>query len=298
MSPLISVVIPTFQRCKKLKNALDSVLGQTYKNFEVLIIDDGSTDGTKEMVNSIKDSRVSYIWQKNSGKPANPRNRGIKLAKANWIAFLDSDDIWKKNKLSEVSKYLSEKNQFIYHDFSIIDYNKKSKEKVIKSSSLKDPKCIELLINGNTIGLSTVIVSKKLLIKINGFNEDERMTAAEDYNAWLKIAKISDNFFYLPKNLSYYSSNEDSISNQDMSIPKSFAMKEYMHLLSNRQKIIVKTKLKYNSGCFNLFKKRFKYSKECFFFVIKYGSLLYKTKSIIRLFQIFSLRFFSYCENY
>jgi len=298
MSPLISVVIPTFQRCKKLKNALVSVLGQTYKNFEVLIIDDGSTDGTKEMVNSIKDSRVSYIWQKNSGKPANPRNRGIKLAKANWIAFLDSDDIWKKNKLSEVSKYLSEKNQFIYHDFSIIDYNKNSKEKVIKSSSLKDPKCIELLINGNTIGLSTVIVSKKLLIKINGFNEDERMTAAEDYNAWLKIAKISDNFFYLPKNLSYYSSNEDSISNQDMSIPKSFAMKEYMHLLSNRQKIIVKTKLKYNSGCFNLFKKRFKYSTKCFFFVIKYGSLLYKTKSIIRLFQIFSLRFFSYCENY
>jgi len=298
MSTLISVIIPTFQRCKKLKNALDSVLSQTYKNFEVLIIDDGSTDGTKEMVNSINDPRISYIWQKNSGKPANPRNRGIKLARANWIAFLDSDDSWKKNKLSEVSKYFSKKNQFIYHDFSIIDYNKNSKEKVIKSSSLKDPKCIDLLINGNTIGLSTVVVSKKLLMKINGFNEDERMIACEDYNAWLKIAKISDNFFYLPKNLSNYSLDEGSISNQDMSIPKSFAVKEYLYLLSNKQKIIVKTKLQYNSGCFNLFKKRFKPSIKYFFFVIKYGSLLYKIKSIIRLFQIFMLRFFSYYKNF
>ena len=99
MKPLISVIIPTYQRRDKLKITLKSVLSQTYTNYEVLIMDDGSNDGTKEMVNSLNDSRIFYNWQKNTGGPAKPRNNGIKIAKGDWIAFLDDDDVWKENKL-------------------------------------------------------------------------------------------------------------------------------------------------------------------------------------------------------
>ena len=78
MQPVVSIVIPTYQRCSRLKKALQSVISQTYKDFEVLIMDDGSNDGTKEMVMNLNDSRISYYWQKNSGGPAKPRNEGIK----------------------------------------------------------------------------------------------------------------------------------------------------------------------------------------------------------------------------
>ena len=115
MKPLISVVIPTYQRRDKLKVTLDSVLSQTYENYEVLIMDDGSTDGTKEMVNSYSDPRIFYNWQENTGGPAKPRNNGIKISKGSWIAFLDDDDNWKKNKLDEICGQIHSNNDFIYH---------------------------------------------------------------------------------------------------------------------------------------------------------------------------------------
>ena len=92
MNSLISIIIPTFQRRDKLKIALMSVMSQTYRDYEVLIMDDGSTDGTDEMVYSFKDSRIFYNWQKNTGGPAKPRNDAIKIAKGEWVAFLDDDD--------------------------------------------------------------------------------------------------------------------------------------------------------------------------------------------------------------
>ena len=102
MKPLISVIIPTYQRSDKLKIAIQSVLAQTFVNFEVLIMDDGSEDGTRDIVNSFKDHRIFYSWQKNTGGPASPRNNGIKIAKGEWIALLDDDDAWAENKLDEV----------------------------------------------------------------------------------------------------------------------------------------------------------------------------------------------------
>ena len=87
MKPLISVVIPTYQRRDKLKVTLDSVLSQTYENYEVLIMDDGSTDGTKEMVNSYSDPRIFYNWQENTGGPAKPEIMELKFLKGVGLHF-------------------------------------------------------------------------------------------------------------------------------------------------------------------------------------------------------------------
>ena len=86
-TPLFSVVIPTYNRANMLQRALESVLAQSYDNFEILVMDDGSTDNTAEVVASFTDPRITYRWNKNFGGPARPRNKGIALAKGEWICL-------------------------------------------------------------------------------------------------------------------------------------------------------------------------------------------------------------------
>ena len=93
-----SVVIPTYNRINNLKKALESVLNQTYQNFQVVIIDDGSQDGTEAYIYSLNNPKIKYVWQKNSGLPSVARNNGIKISDNEWICFLDSDDFWENNK--------------------------------------------------------------------------------------------------------------------------------------------------------------------------------------------------------
>ena len=286
MKPLISVVIPTYQRRDKLKVTLDSVLSQTYDNYEVLIMDDGSTDGTNKMISSYNDPRIFYNWQENTGGPAKPRNNGIKISKGSWIAFLDDDDTWKKNKLGEICGQINSYNDFIYHDYSLVLDNKHSNKKIIKSSNLKSPIFNNLLINGNIIGLSTVVTRKELLLKINGFNEDVNMAPCADYNAWLRISQLTDKFFYLPKNLSYYNVDNDNMSNQDMTISKRLAIKEFSNFLTYKQKSTLEAKLNYQSGSFNFSKKNYKNATNLFLSSFKHGDFYIKMKSFLRFSQV------------
>ncbi len=286
MKPLISVIIPTYQRRDKLKVTLDSVLSQTYDNYEVLIMDDGSTDGTNKMISSYNDPRIFYNWQENTGGPAKPRNNGIKISKGSWIAFLDDDDTWKKNKLDEICGQIHSNNDFIYHDYSLILNNKYSNKKIVKSSNLKSPIFNNLLINGNIIGLSTVVVRKELLLKINGFNEDVNMAPCADYNAWLRIAQLTNKFFYLPKNLSYYNVDNNNMSNQDMTISKRLAIKEFSNFLTYKQKSALEAKLNYQSGSFNFSKKNYQNATNLFLSAFKHGDFYIKTKSFVRFSQV------------
>ncbi len=288
MQPFFSIIIPTFQRYRELKLSLQSVLNQTCTDYEILVMDDGSTDETGKLVKSFKDKRIFYHWQTNSGGPASPRNRGIKFAKGKWIAFLDSDDTWKKNKLEEVKKYINSNKDvdLIYHDFTIIHLDNFQKIKIVKSLSLNSPIGIDLLLRGNVIGLSTVVVRKELLAKVDGFNENKDMIGCEDYNAWLKISRFTENFFYLQKNLGNYTIHKKRLSVQDMTLPRSSAIKDHLFLLNNKQKIYLKSKFNYESGCFDYSQKKFEKSISKFLLAFKDGSYLIKVKSIVKIFQI------------
>jgi glycosyltransferase involved in cell wall biosynthesis len=103
--PLVSIVIPTYNRLDYVQQAVESVLAQTYQNFELLVIDDGSTDATCEVLPAKYKGRINYIWQENRGESA-ARNRGLALSKGQYIAFLDSDDLWCPQKLSSQVKML------------------------------------------------------------------------------------------------------------------------------------------------------------------------------------------------
>ena len=112
----ISVIVPTYNRADLISETIESILNQTYKYFELIIVDDGSTDNTEEVIRKFKDSRIKYIKTDNWGGPARPRNTGIKKTKGEYIAFCDDDDIWLPKKLEKqirVFKFLMKQRCFI-----------------------------------------------------------------------------------------------------------------------------------------------------------------------------------------
>ncbi len=131
---IFSVIIPKYNRTETLKRALQSLVTQTYKEFEVIVCDDGSTDNTKEIVDSFKNNlSIRYIWEENWGGPARPRNSGINISKNEWICFLDSDDWWYPKKLETVLSRLNNAD-IIYHDLDVFTPNGK---KITKKNSWK-----------------------------------------------------------------------------------------------------------------------------------------------------------------
>ena len=118
--PLVSIIIPTYNHANFLGKALRSLLDQTFKNWEALVIDNQSSDGTNKIIKKFKDSRIKYFKISNKGIIAKSRNLGIKASKGKWIAFLDSDDWWTKNKLEVCVKNISRNVDLIYHDLEIV----------------------------------------------------------------------------------------------------------------------------------------------------------------------------------
>ena len=114
---LVSIVVPTYNHSIYLKRALESIINQTYENWEVIVIDNHSTDNTFEVVANFKNNRIKYLQVHNKGIIAISRNIGIKSANGEWIAFLDSDDWWTRDKLEICIQSINEKVDFIYHVF-------------------------------------------------------------------------------------------------------------------------------------------------------------------------------------
>ena len=192
----ISVIIPTFNRADFLKKAIESVLSQTYQRFELIIIDDGSTDNTYEIVSEFKNN-VIYIKQENRGAAA-ARNTGIKRAKNKFLAFLDSDDCWDKEKLAiqmdEMEKnpsYLVSHTQETWYRKGVL-LNQKKKHK--KYHGYIFDKCLPLC----AVGMSTVMIKKELFERIGEF--DENFPCCEDYDFWLRVS-ASHPFLFIDKPL-------------------------------------------------------------------------------------------------
>ena len=259
MKPLFSVVIPTFNSASKIHRALDSVLAQTYENFEILVMDDGSTDNTTEVVSSYNSPKIIYENDMNFGGPAKPRNRGIALANGEWICFLDSDDWWTNDKLQTCFDNIDDKIDLIYHGLDIVgDQSLIFRQKTLSSWQLKKPVLIDLLLNGNPIANSSVVVRKSLLESIGGINESQKLIAAEDYNTWMRIAQLTDQFLYLPPKLGFYVNHSQSLSKKDMSEPYRESINEFVDSLNIRQLRIVESNAAYMSGRYYYLKKEYK----------------------------------------
>jgi glycosyltransferase involved in cell wall biosynthesis len=217
--PVFSIIIPTYNRAEKVRRALKSVANQTFADFEVLVMDDGSTDHTSEVVKSFSDFRIKYEWAKNFGGPAAPRNRGLRLAQGEYIAFLDSDDWWMPQKLEESLKTLRQDFDLVYHDMFIVKKNdqklflKKTRSRILQPSIFND-----LLKYGNGLFNSSVVVKRERLNEVGGCSEDLNLISAEDFDLWLKLAKVSEKFKFINQTLGCYWAGGENISRKHQSL--------------------------------------------------------------------------------
>lgn len=186
-NPKVDVIIPTYNGLPYLKETINSVLSQSYDNFELYIIDDGSTDKTESFVKSIRDKRVSYKKKKNGGQ-AEARNLGIKISSSPYVTFLDSDDVWYPNKLKKQLSILEEFPDYgmTYGWHKLI--NEKGK-RIGKITYSKSGDLFHYLLGGNRISgsASMVMIRRSVLDKVGLFRED--FLIGEDWEMWLRIAR-------------------------------------------------------------------------------------------------------------
>ena len=193
-NPFFSVVLPNFNHGRYLKDAIDSVLNQDFNNWELLIIDNYSTDNSDEVISSYNDSRIRVFKIKNEGIISKSRNLGIKNAQAKWIAFLDSDDIWYFNKLSRLIELTDDNFDIICSNEYRHDLEEGIRKPLyynLKSNNFYK----ELLLKGNALSTSATIVSRDFLNKNKlDFSENLDFITVEDYDFWMQIASKNGSF--------------------------------------------------------------------------------------------------------
>lgn len=206
--PLVSIITPMYNGEKFIAETIESVLSQTYKNWELLITDDCSKDKSIEIVKKYieKDKRIKLLELSSNGGGSVARNNSIKEAKGDFIAFLDSDDLWVPEKLEKQIKWMMEKN----YDFTYSIYQHMTEEGELKPiiSKIKDKISYEGMLKNNCIGCLTAIYNVKTLGKIYL----PIVRVGQDFALWLQVLKVSKYGYGLNENLAYYRIRNGSVS--------------------------------------------------------------------------------------
>lgn len=217
--PFISVVIPTYNHAHFLKNAIQSLLDQDYQNWEAVIVDNHSTDNTDELIKSIYDPRISLYKIHNHGIIAASRNKGIDNAKGDWIAFLDSDDLWYPSKLKLLASVITSGEEYdvISNDELMVD-NRTGVNTILRYGPVVTDYYKFLLIKGNRLSPSASLVRRSFLNEHSiRFRELEGYITVEDYDFWLLLANKGAKFKFVNSVQGVYtihSGNESIINNR------------------------------------------------------------------------------------
>lgn len=183
----VSIIMPTYNRGYIIGRAIESVLGQTYKDFELLIIDDGSTDNTQEVVKGYSDSRIRYEWHGHRGV-SSARNQGLSLAAGGEIAYLDTDCSWRPKFLEVMKKVLNERPEveMVYCTYELIYQTFRNGEWQDTGRTIKgEPYDYQKLLRRNFIELCTILHRRECLRKIGGF--DERLACLVDWDLFIRL---------------------------------------------------------------------------------------------------------------
>ena len=216
----VSIILRTFNRAHILSRAIDSVVAQSYPHWELLIIDNFSSDSTIDLITRYKDTRIKFFQFANHGIIAKSINYALCHASHDLIAILDSDDWWHSDKLLFSIPAFESGSDLVYHGCI---QQRISPSKHISLSSFPRRKLVapvfhDLLFNGNPIINSSVVFRKSLLLSISGFNESSEILGAEDFDAWLSLSLHTDRFTYIPHLLVFYSWGDDNLSNHSLSL--------------------------------------------------------------------------------
>jgi len=229
----VSVIIPTLNRSTTIIRAIESILAQTFKNYEIIVIDDGSSDNTKELISSYD---LKYVFTENRGV-SYARNLGVEMAKGEWIAFLDSDDEWLPTKLEEQIQYSNDKPDILLihtDEIWIRDgvrvnppkkYKKGGGDQFIPNLKL----C--------AIGPSTSMLKKDIFLELGGFRVD--LPCCEDYDLWLKFTSLYEVGFIDKLLINKYGGHADQLSLQFVAMDY-YRVLSLSWILENRELSIVK----------------------------------------------------------
>lgn len=210
MSQLVSVIMPAYQSEAFLLQAMASVLGQTHRELELILVNDGSRDKTLELAWSVKDPRVRVIDQPNQG-PAGARNRGLDLAQGDWVAFLDADDLWLPQKLELQLAAAAGREVMVYSDYKMFRGELESTPKAFSFCPWfeRQGNLYRQLIQHNFIGTLTVLLPKSVVDRVGRFNPE--LFGPEDWDYWIRVAKEVP-LVYLDQPLALYRQHEAGIS--------------------------------------------------------------------------------------
>ncbi len=213
---MISVVIPVYNRSWQLRRALKSLAEQTYQKFEVVVCDDGSSEDVASVVAEYRNCLVIILVRiNNSGGPARPRNIAINNSQGNWIAFLDSDDWWDKQRIEVVASSLNDSVDLLYHSLRLVDRRNRSVRRGVKNIvgfPMKGNPLRHMALYGNPIPASAAVVRRSMLESIGGICEDPNLIAFEDFDTWLRLAECGARVTYINAILGSYWIGDDSIS--------------------------------------------------------------------------------------
>ncbi len=238
----VSVIIPVYNSSKHIIECLDSVIKQTFKNLEIILVDDNSTDNSLDIIKSYKDKRIKIIELKENVGAARSRNKGVEVATGDYICFIDSDDFWKLNKIEKQVRFINNK-EFIYAGYS---YYKKG-----RTHNVKVPKQINYneSLKNTTIFTSTVMFNMNKLTKEDIYMPD--IKRGQDQATWWKVLKKGINAYGIDEVLAFYRVGEKSLSSNKLK-----ALKRTWYILKREE--LGRTKTLYCYMCYikNAIKRR------------------------------------------
>jgi len=239
-NPTVSVVIPTYNREQLIDRSIESVLSQTYQDFEIIVVDDASTDNTKAVINSFDDDRIRYVRHSENKGEAAARNTGIKIARGEYIAPQDSDDEWFPQKLAkqiELLKNTSPKVGVAYTGFWKIENNEKT---YIPFSwvNRKEGDIHKELLKGNFIGSPATLIKKECFKKAGMF--DERLFHLVDWEMWLRVSKYYHfKFIDEPLLVAHYGSDNVSTNQSEFIKAQELILKKHFEDFSKDKELLV-----------------------------------------------------------
>lgn len=231
--PFVSVIIPTFNRREKCRRAIESVQNQTFQNFELIVVDDGSTDGINENIIAGKDKKGQYFYIQLSNNlgVSRARNLGVAQARGEWIAFLDSDDQWFPKKLEKQVDWLHNHPEYVIHQTKEIWIRNGVRVNPPKTHEKKSGNIFKQSLERCFITPSSVMMKKSIFHELGGFNES--FPACEDYDLWIRLTckypvGLVDDFL-----LTRFGGHEDQLSSTVKTLDK-YRIRALLQLLSSK----------------------------------------------------------------
>ena len=287
--PLVSIIMPAYNAEKTIVESIESVLRQTYINWELILINDGSTDTSHDLMSNYDDPRIKYLQQNNKGV-ASARNFGLSMAKGEFVAFLDSDDLWLNTKLERSIETFERSNcDLVYSKIKIFTKTINNAVSYTYKELIKENDDYLRLLIYDYVPTLTVVVKKSVLDKIGYFDTD--LNGTEDWDFWIRIAK-EHKIKFIPEELAYYRYLETGLSkNRGKHLNEEFKVLK-KHVINNHH--ISKTVYR---------KSLWVWNKKSFFHCIKqrnYKRAFYYYTCMFRLmpFSFFNIKIFVRVPNY